>query len=130
MPTLDDLPTLDSIVATGDDLIPVYDFTAVGSSRFRKMTLNSVMGIAPGQVTTSSATSATISTRVYVATGSDPSISLTLPPASGVLREVIIINTVLGETVTVASSVIGLEFVFSGESARFLSDGTNWYRVS
>jgi hypothetical protein len=130
MPTLDDLPTLASVVPTGDDLLPVYDLTADGSSKVRKLPLNVVMGIAAtGQITTAAAGTADISTRVYVvSSGSGTTSTLTLPAASGVLREVIVINGGSG-TATMSTLAAGNTAVTTGTSARFLSNGTGWYRV-
>jgi hypothetical protein len=128
MPTLDDLPTLASVVPTGDDLLPVYDLTADGSSKVRKLPLNVVMGIAAtGQITTADAGTATISTRVYVVSSGNTS-TLTLPAASGVLREVIVINGGSG-TAIMSTLAAGNTAVTTGTSARFLSNGTGWYRV-
>jgi hypothetical protein len=130
MPTLDDLPTLMSVVPTGDDLIPVFDRASGASSKVHTFPLNSVMGIAPtGQITSAAAGTATIATRVYVVnSGSGSTSSLTLPAASGALREVIVINGGSGAA-TVATLTAGSGTVAAAASARFLSNGTGWYRV-
>lgn len=52
MPTLDDLPTLSQAVPTGDDLFAVYDPTATGSSKVRKMSFNQLGGLSADSVTT------------------------------------------------------------------------------
>jgi hypothetical protein len=133
MPTLDDLPTLATVSTTGDDLIPVYDLTAGGSSKVRKLSLNAVMGLAPtGEVTASAAGTITISTRVlFINSGSTS--TLTLPAASGVLREVIVINGGSGTaaiSTLVSGHAAGQSNILTAISARFLSNGTGWYRVS
>ena len=129
-PTLDDLPTLASTnPTTGDDLVPVYDLTATGSSKVRKVSLNAIMGIAPsGEITTDAdGGSITISTRVLVISGSSTS-TITLPAASGTLREIYIINDASG-TATLPTLAAGTEAITTGTSARLLSNGTGWYRV-
>ena len=130
MPTLDDLPTLQSAnPSTGDDLVPVYDLTAESSSKVRKVSLNSIMGIAPtGEITSAAAGSITISTRVLVISSGTTS-SLTLPAASGTLREIIVINDG-SNTATLPTLAAGTEAITAGTAARILSNGTGWYRVS
>ena len=133
MPTLDDLPTLATVSSSGDDLIPVYDLTASGSSKVRKLSLNSVLGLAPtGEITASAAGTITISTRVLFINSGATS-TLTLPAAAGVLREVIVINGGSG-TAAISTLVTGhlaaQSNILTAISARFLSNGTGWYRVS
>lgn len=45
MPTLDDLPTLASVNAgfSSDDLLPIYDLTATGSSKVRKVSATALI---------------------------------------------------------------------------------------
>ena len=126
MPSLDDLPTLAPVSTSGDDLIPVYDLTATGSSKVRKLSLNAVMGIAPTGEISTTAVSATATTRVLTVTGTTSTI--TLPAASGVLREIIVINGGSG-AVTMSTLAAGSATVANATSARFLSNGTGWYRV-
>lgn len=131
MPTLDDIPTLASATpSTGDDLVPVYDLTATSSSKVRKVSLNTIMGIGPsGEITTDTdGGSITISTRVLVISGGTTS-TLTLPAASGTLREIIVINDGSG-TATLPALAAGTEAILTGTSARILSNGTGWYRVA
>jgi hypothetical protein len=130
MPSLDDLPTLATVSSTGDDLLPVYDLTATGSSKVRKLPLNSVMGLAPtGELATDTdGGNITIATRVQIISGSNTS-TLTLPAASGVLREVIVINDATGTATISPNLAAGTEAIVSGASARLLSNGTGWYRV-
>lgn len=129
MPTLDDLPTLANATPTGDDLIPLYDLTANGSSKVRKIALNQINGISSGEITTDvDGGNITISTRVLVISGGSTS-TLTLPAASGVLRELFVINDGSG-TATLPTLAAGTEAVTTGTSAHLLSDGSGWYRVS
>lgn len=129
MPTLDDLPTLANATPTGDDLIPLYDLTANGSSKVRKIALNQINGISSGEITTDvDGGNITISTRVLVISGGSTS-TLTLPAASGVLRELFVINDGSG-TATLPTLGAGTEAITTGTSAHLLSDGTGWYRVS
>ena len=132
MPSLDDTPILATASPTGDDLIPVYDLTATGSSKVRKLSLNAVMGIAPtGEITASAAGTITIATRVLFINSGTTS-TLTLPAATGVLREVIVINGGSG-TAAISTLVTGhlaaQSNILTATSARFLSNGTGWYRV-
>lgn len=129
MPTLDDLPTLANATPTGDDLIPLYDLTANGSSKVRKIALNQINGLSSGEITTDAdAGSITISTRVLVISGGTTS-TITLPAASGAIRELFVINDGSG-TATLPTLAAGTEAVTTGTSAHLLSDGTGWYRVS
>lgn len=130
MPTLDDLPTLAPAATTGDDLIPVYDLMATGSSKVRKLSLNSILGIAPtGEIATDTDGGAiTITTRVQVISGGTTS-TLTLPAASSVLREVIVINDAGGIATISPALAAGNEAIAAGDTARLLSNGTGWYRV-
>jgi len=130
MPTLDDLPTLAPVTTvTGDDLLPIYDLTATGSSKVRKVSLNQINGLnADDIVTDTDAGSITISSRVLVISGGATS-TLTLPAASGVLRELFVINDGSGAA-TLPTLAAGTEAISAGASARILSNGTGWYRVS
>jgi len=130
MPTLDDLPTLATNSSpTGDDLIPVYDLTATGSSKVRKLPLNQINGLSSDDVVTDTdAGNITIASRVLVISGGSTS-TITLPAASGVLRELFVINDGSG-TATLPTLAAGTEAVTTGTSAHLLSNGTGWYRVS
>jgi hypothetical protein len=129
MPTLDDLPTLASFTPSGDDLLPIYDLTGEGSSKVRKVSLNQINGLsATDVVTDADAGSITISSRVLVISGGTTS-TITLPDASGALRELFVINDGSG-TATLPTLAAGTEGVTSGTSAHLLSNGTGWYRVS
>ena len=129
MPTLDDLPTLATSTPSGDDLLPIYDLTGNGSSKVRKVALNQINGLSSNEVVTDTdAGSITISARVLVISGGTTS-TLTLPAASGALREIFVINDASG-TATLPTLAAGTEAVTAGTSAHLLSNGTGWYRVS
>ena len=129
MPTLDDLPTLAQAVPTGDDLFAVYDLTATGSSKVRKVALNQINGLSSNDVVTDTdAGNITIASRVLVISGGTTS-TLTLPAASGAIRELFVINDGSG-TATLPTLAAGTEAVTTGTSAHLLSNGTGWYRVS
>lgn len=132
-PSLDDLPTLATLTPTGDDLIPVYDLTGNGGSKVRKVSVNQLSGLSAADIgTASTGTSFTISARVTQSTNS-AAVAGTLPAATGVLREAIIVNTgtSLGAiTMSSTSTIVGSVTLAIGTSGRFLSDGTSWYRVS
>jgi len=142
MPTLDDLPTLATVSSSGDDLIPVYDLTASGSSKVRKLSLNAVLGLAPtGDIVALAGDAAVVATRLTVFSGRTTATAATLPAASGVLREVIVqnANTSSGAVTltspstnifsSASASASATSVVAINTNARFLSNGTNWYRV-
>ena len=129
MPTLDDLPTLaTNSTPTGDDLLPIYDLTATGSSKVRKLPLNQINGLSATDVVTAAAGTITIASRALVISSGTTS-TLTLPAASGTLRELFVINDGSG-TATLPTLAAGTEAVTTGTSAHLLSNGTGWYRVS
>ena len=140
MPTLDDLPKLSpKTTVAGNDLIPALDVSDV-DGQVKKLRVNQLLGLSPTDVATVSGLSATISTRVTVCT-STSAVALTLPAASGNLREVIILKASITSTATATragsdvivtgTSVTGTQVqVLPGLAARLLSDGTTWYHVS
>jgi hypothetical protein len=129
MPTLDDLPTLAAITPSGDDLFPIYDLTGTGSSKVRKVSLNQINGLSAADIVTDTdGGNITIASRVQVISGGSTS-TLTLPAASGALRELFVINDGSG-TATLPTLAAGNELVTTGTSAHLLSNGTGWYRVS
>lgn len=128
MPTLDDIPILQRVTPTGDDLIPICDLNSSGSSQVRAIALNQISGLSAGDIATDTdGGSITISTRVLVISGGTTS-SLTLPAASGNLREIMVINDGSGAA-TLPTLAAGNETINSGSHARVLSNGTGWYRV-
>jgi hypothetical protein len=131
MPTLDDIPILQRVTPAGDDLIPISDPNGTGSSKVRAIALNQISGLNAGEIATDAdGGSITISTRVTVISGGSTS-SLTLPSASGVLRELFIINDGSGTATITSPAAIaaGNELITTGTSAHLLSNGTGWYRV-
>jgi hypothetical protein len=140
MPTLDDLPTLASIATpTGDDLFPVYDPLAASSSKVRKVALNQINGLSStGDVVTSVAGTITVSSKLTLITSGTTS-TVNLPLPSGSLRDIIIMNGGSGAaTATSATAKIKTSAattaattasITQATSARFLSDGTFWYRT-
>jgi hypothetical protein len=140
MPTLDDLPTLSPVTTvTGDDLLPIFDPTANGSSKVRRISLNQINGLSATDVTGPAAGPANITTRItLVSSAGNPQ----LPAASGVMRDVIVMNgTSAAINVTSATTNIYTSATPSGlaavnttsvpanTTARYLADGTNWYRT-
>ena len=140
MPTLDDLPTLaTNSTPTGDDLLPVYDLTATGSSKVRKLPLNAVFGLAPtGDVVTSAAGTITVTSKLTLITSGTTS-TVNLPLPSGVIRDIIVMNGGSGNATltsatanikTAAAPTAATTSVLAGVTpTRLLSDGTFWYRV-
>lgn len=135
MPTLDDTPTLATALTSSDDLIPVYDLMASGSSKVRKIPLNHIMGFAPTGDVASPATAPTnITARVTPVTGGT---TTALPPAAGILRDIIVLNQqATGLTVTApsifTSAVAGSQTSISipaNVTGRFMSNGSVWYRT-
>jgi hypothetical protein len=139
-PTLDDLPTLQTnATPTGDDLLPVYDLTATGSSKVRKLPLNAVFGLAPtGDVVTSAAGTITVTSKLTLITSGTTS-TVNMPLPSGVIRDIIVMNGGSG-TATATSATANIRTspaptaattaaISTGTTARFLSDGTIWYRT-
>lgn len=128
MPTLDDIPILPSATPTGDDLIPISDPNSLASSKVASIRLNQINGLSAGEIATDiDGGSITISTRVLVISGGTTS-TLTLPAASGNLREIYVINDGSG-TATLPTLAAGTEAILTGTSAHLLSNGTGWYRV-
>jgi hypothetical protein len=128
MPTLDDLPTLAAITPTGDDLFPIYDLTADGSSKVRKVSLNQINGLSAADVASTAAGTITVSARLTVISSGTTS-TITLPAASGALRELFVVNDGSG-TATLPTLAAGTEAITTGTSAHLLSNGTGWYRAS
>jgi hypothetical protein len=115
MPTLDDLPTL-SIPAslTGDDLLPLYDLTATGSSKVRKVPLGYITGAGASDVTVFGDTSAVQSASAPVATttaisgGSTYQVtSVALPTTVGYYASVPAV-TVSGGSPTTAAVIVAV----------------------
>jgi hypothetical protein len=139
MPTLDDLPTLAQAVPTGDDLFAVYDLTATGSSKVRKVALNQINGLSStGDVVTAVAGTITVTSKLTLITSGTTS-TVNMPLPSGVIRDIIVMNGGSG-TATATSATANIRTspaptaattaaILTGTTARFLSDGTIWYRT-
>ena len=139
MPTLDDLPTLQSVTSpTGDDLLPVFDPNTTGSSKVRKLSLNTVFGLASTDVASSVAGVITVTGKLTLITsGSTSTVNLPLP--SGVIRDIIIMNggtgtaTLTSGTANIITSLATTAAttapLLTTGTARLLSNGTNWYRT-
>lgn len=139
MPTLDDIPTLSSVTSpTGDDLLAVYDPNTTGSSKVRKVALNTIFGLASTDVASSVAGTIAVTTKLTLIVSGTTS-TVNIPAASGVLRDIIIMNGGSGNaTVTSATANIITSLATTAATtavlgttgtARFLSNGTNWYRT-
>jgi len=144
MPTLDDAPTVRTLTSpAAGDLFQVYDISEQPTGA-KTLALGSILGLGllAADVTTVSATSATVSTRLTVCTSTDAgNVTLTLPAASGALRDVTVMKA--AATATVAINRAGSDLIVSGAVVnatsvtcgvglvvRLLSDGTKWYHVS
>jgi len=152
MPTLDDAPTISPIAAAdlaGADLVQVFSdalrkpktatITSLISANSR---LTGYGGIQAADLTsTTSVASLTLSTRVTVVTGTTQACQLVFPSATGTLRELIVTNQMTTAAVTppalsstATTLTAGSVAAFGGTgavgaTARFLSNGTSWYRV-
>lgn len=138
-PTLDDLPTLATVTPSGDDLLPIYDPVATGSSKVRKIALNQINGLdSTVDVTTAAAGTITVSTKLTLITSGTTS-TVNLPLPSGVIRDITIMNGGSGNATltsatanikTAAAPTAATTSVLAGVTpTRLLSDGTFWYRV-
>jgi hypothetical protein len=130
MPTLDDIPILPVATPTGDDLIPISDPNSTSSSKVSAIRLNQISGLNAGEIASVAASTSpaiAISTRVLAITSGVAS-TLTLPAASGNLREIMVINDGSGSA-TLPTLAAGNETINTGSHARVLSNGTGWYRV-
>jgi hypothetical protein len=138
-PTLDDLPTLAALSPTGDDLLPIYDLTGKGSSKVRKVALNQINGLSStGDVVTSAAGTITVTSKLTLITSGTTS-TVNMPLPSGVIRDIIVMNGGSG-TATATSATANIRTspaptaattaaILTATTARFLSDGTFWYRT-
>jgi hypothetical protein len=142
MPTLDDLPTLAPLpTVSGDDLLPIFDSSVSGSSKVRRISLNQINGLSAADVVLAAGDAAVVATRLVIFSGRTAATAATLPAASGVLRDIILqnANTSSGAvTVTSPSANIytsasatpaATSVIAIATTARYLSDGTNWYRT-
>lgn len=141
MPTLDDLTILDTLTApVGGDFIPVSDTSASGSgpSKIRKLALNSVFGLSATDVVSTVAGTITVAGKLTLIVSGTTS-TVNIPAASGDLRDIIVMNGGSGNaTVTSATANIITSLATTAATtavlgttgtARFLSNGTNWYRT-
>lgn len=141
MPTLDDLPVIATLTdPSGGDFIPISDTSAAtnGPSKVRKLPLNAVLGVSSSDVTIDTDGGTITATRLTFITGGTTS-TVNIPAPSGNLREIIVMNGGSGNaTVTAATATIRTaaaptaattSVVSAGATARFLSDGTSWYRA-
>ena len=142
MPTLDDAPTVRTLTSpAAGDLFQVYDISEQPTGA-KTLTLGALLntGLLSTDVTVVSGTSATISTKLTVCT-STSAIALTLPAASGTLRDITFMKA--SATSTATATAAGSDVIVTGTSVvatsvaaapglvvRLLSDGTKWYHVS
>jgi hypothetical protein len=145
MPTLDDLPTLAQATSpTGDDLFPIYDLTANGSSKVRKIALNQIIGLSATDATlfttNTGANTIAVTTRLtLIISGTSSTTTVNIPAPSGALRVLNIMNGGSGNaTLTSAAANIKTAAVTTAATTsvlagvtptRLLSDGSFWYRV-
>lgn len=128
-----DAPILQPLTSTtgGEYLVTVKGGKESG------LKVNGILGLLASDVDSSVANTDVIATRLSVATGTTPTI--TLPAVAGNLREVILINGASGnctldtpasEKIFTATADADTLVIATGKAARLLSDGTRWYHVS
>jgi len=128
-----DAPILVKLTATkgSEHLVAVKNGLEV------QLPVNGVLGLLPSDVDSSVANTDTISTRLSIVTGTTPTV--TLPSATGALREVLVLNSASGnatldtpstEKIFTATAEADTLVIATGKAARLLSDGTRWYHVS
>jgi hypothetical protein len=142
MPTLDDIPTLATVTPSGEDLLPIYDPVATGSSKVRKIALNQINGLTSSTDVTGPAVLSNATALTTRLTMNSSGTTALLPAASGVMRDVIIMNGNAGAGLVVTSgatniytsatsgcAVAASATIPASTTGRFLSDGTSWYRT-
>ena len=129
-----DAPVLQPLTSTSGS----EHLVTVKQGKEVKLQVNGVLGLLASDVTTVSGTTATVSTRLTHCT-STSAVTLTLPAASGSLRQVFILKTgTNGVTVNAAGSdkIVSATAtdtsitIATVKAAQLLSDGTTWYHVS
>lgn len=142
MPTLDDAPIVRTLTSpAAGDLFQVYDISEQPTGA-KTLTLGALLntGLLPTDVTVVAGSPATISTKLTVCT-STSTVALTLPAASGALRDITFMKA--SGTSTATATAAGSDVIVTGTSVvatsvaaapglvvRLLSDGTKWYHVS
>ena len=137
MPTLEDLPSIQpALTVAGNDLIPVYDASDIDGP-VKKLRVNQIAGLSTTDVDSSVANGDAINTRLSVAVGTTPTI--TLPAVAGNLREVFLVNSASdnctldtpgSEKIFTGTADADTLVIATGKTAHLLSDGTKWYHVS
>lgn len=137
MPTLEDLPSIQpALTVAGNDLIPVYDASDIDGP-VKKLRVNQIAGLSTTDVDSSVANGDAINTRLSVAVGTTPTI--TLPAVAGNLREVFLVNSASSnctldtpgsEKIFTGVADADILVIATGKTAHLLSDGTKWYHVS
>lgn len=103
----------------------------------RRISLSELLGILSGDVTASVADTGTISTRLSIAVGTTPSISL--PAVAGVVRNVTVLNSASGnatlttpgsEKIFTGTADADTLVIATGKTATLWSDGVRWYHVT
>ena len=110
---------------------------AVSGGKEIGLPLHGIIGLLPDDVDSSVENAHTIATRLSVAVGTTPTI--TMPAAAGDLREVILVNSASGnctldtpgsEKIFTATADADTLVIATGKTAILISDGTRWYHVS
>lgn len=101
-----------------------------------------VSDLAAGEATMAAGDAAVVSTRLTVFSGRTAATAATIPAATGDLRELIIMNantssgavTITAPTASIydagSATASATDVIAIADCARYLSDGTSWYRVT
>jgi hypothetical protein len=137
MPTLDDIPILQRVTPSGDDLIPISDPSGTGGSQVRAIALNQISGLSAADVTTTATSPVTANRFTFITGGTTTTVNI--PAPSGVLREIFVSNGGSGSaTITAATATIRTAAAPTAATTvtlatlgyqHYMSDGTNWFRV-
>lgn len=101
------------------------------------ITVSQLLGVLSGDVDSSVADTDTIASRLNVAVGTTPSISL--PSVSGTIRQVTVINTASGnctlttpgsEKILTGTADADTLVIATAKVAQLVSDGNRWYHTS
>ncbi len=123
-----------NLATTGGELIETLD----SNRQERALPVYGLLGLLSGDVTVIAGTTGTISTRLTHCT-STSAVTLTLPSATGNLRQVnilktgannVTVNAAGAEVIVAATATDTSVTVATTKAVQLLSDGTKWYHVS
>lgn len=143
MPELSEITRLTALDSpAGDDVLAIVDVSAAPDHSYgpaiRKIRVNQIRGLSATDVLVDADAGTITATRLTFISGGTTS-TVNIPAPTGEVREIIVMNGGSGSaTVTAPSAVIRsaaaptaatTNAVVAGATARYLSDGTTWFRV-